>query len=109
MPTRQSKTGNSAGTALMERPNGDRDRFCAAVRQWGSLHADLDPLGFLPPVPHPDLQLEGEIAEEARRIYCGTVGVEFMHIPDPERRRWIQERLEETPAPVNQQHALDLL
>src|SRR5436190_17601808 len=109
MPTRQSKTGNSAGTALMERPNGDRDRIFDAFRQWGYLQADLDPLGFLPPVPHPDLQLEGEIAEEARRIYCGTVGVEFMHIPDPERRRWIQEHLEETPAPVDQQHALDLL
>ena len=109
MPTRQSKTGNSAGTALMERPNGDRDRIFDAFRQWGYLQADLDPLGFLPPVPHPDLQLEGEIAEEARRIYCGTVGVEFMHIPDPERRRWIQERQEETPAPVDQEHALDLL
>ncbi|MEN3026539.1 MAG: 2-oxo acid dehydrogenase subunit E2, partial [Chlorobiota bacterium] len=26
--------------------------------------------------------------------YCGPIAVEFMHIQDPERRRWIQERME---------------
>ena len=109
MPSRQPKTGNSAGTALMESPNGERDRIFDAFRQWGYLQADLDPLGFLPPVPNPDLQLEGEIAEEARRIYCGTVGVEFMHIPDPECRRWIQEHLEGSPGAVDQEHVLDRL
>ena len=29
-------------------------------------------------------------------IYCGPIGVEFMHIPDPARRRWVQERMEGT-------------
>ena len=43
------------------------------------------------------------------RIYCGSVGAEFMHIADPERRRWIQERIEAEPAAVDQQRALDLL
>src|SRR5437763_1952532 len=109
MPSRPTKSGNHGSTALMDAPQAERERVFDAFRHWGYLEADLDPLGFFTPVPHPELQLEGEIAEEARRIYCGTVGVEFMHIPDPERRRWIQERLEETPAPVNQQHALDLL
>ena len=42
-------------------------------------------------------------------FYCGTVGAEFMHITDPARRRWIQERLEGLKPAVDQQRALDLL
>src|SRR5436190_15652820 len=109
MPSRPSKSGNHGSTALMDAPQGERDRVFEAFRRWGYLEADLDPLGFLAPVPHPELQLEGEFAQEARNFYCSTVGVEFMHIPDPERRRWIQERLEAEPAPVDQDRALDQL
>ncbi len=29
-----------------------------------------------------------------RRTYCGTIGVEFMHISDPDEKAWIQERIE---------------
>src|SRR4051794_16683117 len=47
MPTRQSKSGDSAGTAVMEAPNGQRERVLDLYRQWGYLEADLDPLGFL--------------------------------------------------------------
>src|SRR5438874_9267633 len=109
MPSRPTKSGNHGGTALMEAPQTERERVFDAFRHWGYLEADLDPLGFLAPVPHPELQLEGEFAQEARNFYCSTVGVEFMHIPDPERRRWIQERLEAEPAPVDQERALDQL
>ena len=93
----------------MEAPNGERERVFEAFRHWGYLEADLDPLGFLQPAPHPDLQVEGEYADEARRIYSGTVGAEFMHIPDPVRRRWIQERLENPASAVDQQHVLNQL
>ena len=93
----------------MEAPNGERERVFEAFRHWGYLEADLDPLGFLQPAPHPDLQVEGEYADEARRIYSGTVGAEFMHIPDPVRRRWIQEHLEAPASAVDQQHVLDQL
>jgi 2-oxoglutarate dehydrogenase E1 component len=93
----------------MEAPNGERERVFDAFRQWGFLEADLDPLGFLQPVPHPDLQLDGEYTKEARQIYCGTIGAEFMHIADPACRRWIQEKLEGPQQPVDQQRALDLL
>jgi 2-oxoglutarate dehydrogenase E1 component len=75
-------------------------------RQFGYLEAELNPLGLLPPQPHPDLEIDNEWAREARRIYCGTVGVEFMHIADPERRRWIQERIEGEPDRVDQERAL---
>src|SRR5579863_5149642 len=109
MPIRQPKSGNSSSTALMDAPNGERERIFDAFRQWGYLEADLDPLGFLRSEPHPDLQIQGEFAQEARAAYCGTIGVEFTHIPDPDRRRWIQDRLEGPQPEVDQQRALDLL
>jgi 2-oxoglutarate dehydrogenase E1 component len=87
----------------------ERERVFGLFRQFGYLEAELNPLGLLPPQPHPDLQIENEWAEEARRVYCGSVGVEFMHIADPERRRWIQERIEGEPAPVDRERALDML
>ena len=34
-----------------------------------------------------------------RETYCGTIGVEFMHIQDPEQKAWIQERIESDPQP----------
>jgi 2-oxoglutarate dehydrogenase E1 component len=96
--------------ALMEPPsNSERERVFDAFRHWGYLEADLDPLGFLQPVPHPDLQLDGDYAQEARQIYCSTIGAEFMHIADPACRRWIQEQMEAPPAAVDQERALDLL
>src|SRR5215470_19373162 len=109
MPSRQTKPATSGSTALMEPPQSDRERVFDAFRHWGYLEADLDPLGFLGPVPHPELQLDGEFAQEARGYYCSTIGAEFMYIADPDRRRWIQDRMETSPRPVDQQRALDLL
>jgi len=89
--------------------NYERERIFGLFRQWGYLEAELNPLGLLPPQPHPDLQIDNELAREARHYYCGSVGVEYMHIADPERRRWIQERMESDSAPFDQERALDLL
>jgi 2-oxoglutarate dehydrogenase E1 component len=99
----------STSATLLEAPNSERERVFDAFRHWGYLEADLDPLGFLRPHTQPDLQIEGEFAHEARHFYCGTIGVEFMHITDGERRRWIQERMETEPGPVEQQRVLDFL
>ena len=91
-----------------------------AFRVRGHTEADLDPLGLRGIESHPDLDpaaygfgagdldrsiylflglgLETatlrEILTTAREVYCGTLGVEFMHIQDPEAKGWIQERLE---------------
>jgi 2-oxoglutarate dehydrogenase E1 component len=70
-----------------------------AYRRWGYFEATLDPLGLRKPPMHPDLPRDGEAVRRAREWYCGPIGVEFMHIPDPVRRRWIQERMER-PAPT---------
>ncbi len=87
--------------ASAEKRNGKREAIFDAFRRWGYYEADLDPLGDFKPEPVPELeQLTGDAADEARRIYCGTIGADFMHILDGERRRWIQEHMESpTPEP----------
>jgi len=78
----------------------DRERIFEGYRRWGYLAANLDPLGFLKPIQHPELILNGPGVAEAQAFYAGTIGAEFVHIDDPVRRRWIAERLEsEWPQP----------
>ena len=89
--------------------NQERERVFELFRQWGYLEAELNPLGLLPPQPNPNLRIDSDFADEARRIYCGSIGAEFMHIADPVRRRWIQEQLESEQGPLDQPRALDLL
>ena len=91
-----------------------------AYRIRGHLAADLDPLKLKEPVNHPELDPESygfsaadmdrpifldnvlglenatirQIIDILKRTYCGTLGVEFMHISDPEQKAWIQQRIE---------------
>jgi len=69
-------------TVLMNVDSEKLERVMDSFRRWGYLQADLDPLGHFTPLPHPELELSGEEADAARRIYCGSIGVEFMHMPD---------------------------
>src|SRR5438445_1232793 len=88
----------------------DRELVFDAFRRWGYLEATLDPLGLFEPVKHADLDaLTGEAAAEARGIYCNTVGADFMHLPEPERRRWIAERLEARSSQIDQHKILERL
>jgi 2-oxoglutarate dehydrogenase E1 component len=85
----------------------------------GHLVADLDPLDSTR-APHRDLDpatygltlwdldrefltggLSGhdkatlrEMLDTLRETYCGTIGVEYMYIADPERKEWLQHRME---------------
>ncbi|MCX6400109.1 MAG: multifunctional oxoglutarate decarboxylase/oxoglutarate dehydrogenase thiamine pyrophosphate-binding subunit/dihydrolipoyllysine-residue succinyltransferase subunit [Propionibacteriales bacterium] len=93
-----------------------------AYRVRGHLMADTDPLEYKQR-SHPDLRIEshgltlwdldrefptGQFGGGDRRFmklrhilgilrdsYCRTTGIEYMHIMDPEQRRWIQERVEQ--------------
>src|SRR5262245_39077422 len=91
-----------------------------AFRIRGHLQADLDPLKLRPEEPHPELDpvtygfgagdldrpifLDGvlgmqhatmrEIVSILRATYSGSIGVEFMHMSDPDQKQWIQERIE---------------
>jgi multifunctional 2-oxoglutarate metabolism enzyme len=93
-----------------------------AYRVRGHLIADLDPLGA-EPSHHAELDPESygltiwdldreffsgtlgeatgkgqatlrEILETLRQTYCGKIGAEYMHIQLPERKRWLQQRME---------------
>lgn len=62
---------------------------------------DLDTEYTLGPGILPRFQREGrekmtlrEIVDACERIYCGSYGVEFIHIPDREKCDWLRERLE---------------
>ncbi len=79
-----------------------QERVLDAFRRWGYLQANLDPLGHFGPLPHPELDQSGSEGEGPRRMYSGSIGVEFMHIPDLEKRQWIQERME-----AERQEAID--
>jgi 2-oxoglutarate dehydrogenase E1 component len=91
-----------------------------AYRMRGHLAADLDPLRLRKPDPHPELDpatygfeprdldrpifIDNVLGMERatirqmldilKRTYCSTLGVEFMHISDPQQKGWIQERIE---------------
>ncbi|HUG44380.1 MAG TPA: 2-oxoglutarate dehydrogenase E1 component, partial [Acidobacteriota bacterium] len=84
----------------------DRERVLEAFRRFGFLRADLDALGRLAPLEVPELDLDGELADEARRIYCGPIGIEFMHIPDAERREWIGRQMESEPEEIDVRRVL---
>src|SRR6266478_6404538 len=109
-PAKSPKAARKVASDAPASTNEERERTFDAFRRWGYLEATLDPLGMFEPLKHPDLHaLTGATAEEARAIYCGTVGADFMHLPEPERRRWIAERLEAPPNQVDQHKILERL
>src|SRR5260221_379829 len=91
--SKAAKRANNGGTV-----SADRERIFEAFRRWGYLEASLDPLGFLEPLRSTDLEFSGPDADAARAVYCGSIGADFMHLAQPERRRWIAERME-SPGP----------
>jgi 2-oxoglutarate dehydrogenase E1 component len=73
------------------------------LNNYGWTDADLDREIFLP--LHPDITsgfiVDGqskkslrEILNKLKQIYCGTIGVEYMHIQSREQRNWLRERIE---------------
>src|SRR6185437_10951626 len=82
-------------TELTDTEQGlERERVFDLFRRWGYMDANLHPFGGPLAGGYPDIRIPGETAEEARRIYCGTIGAEFMHLPQSDRREWIQEQME---------------
>ncbi|HML16242.1 MAG TPA: multifunctional oxoglutarate decarboxylase/oxoglutarate dehydrogenase thiamine pyrophosphate-binding subunit/dihydrolipoyllysine-residue succinyltransferase subunit [Bryobacteraceae bacterium] len=91
-------------------------RLIQAWRERGHLISDLDPLGPARP-PHPDLEPASHgltiwdldrtfqagsfgvttlraLIDRLRLTYAGTMGVQYMHIENPEERTWLQQRME---------------
>lgn len=91
-----------------------------AYRMRGHFHANLDPLGLETAKNHEELDPRSygfeekdydrkifldhvlglefatlrEIVAICQRTYCQTLGVEFMHISNPQIKGWMQERIE---------------
>ncbi len=103
--------GMSRGHAFAESSvkGESQERIWDSFRRWGYLRANLDPLGEPNSMLMPELDVSGPEAEPARRFYCGTIGAEFMHIPDRDRRLWIQERMESEAFQVDRPRILELL
>src|SRR5579872_4570377 len=93
----------------IEQKSADVERVFESYRRWGYLAADLDPLGFLAPVKHPELIRDDPAAADARKFYCGTIGAEFFHIDDPQRRQWIAGRMESEAAQPDRAYILERL
>jgi 2-oxoglutarate dehydrogenase E1 component len=61
---------------------------------WGFTEADLERV-FEPTGVHGLLRATlREVLDHLRRVYVGSVGLEFMHICAPARRAWLAERME---------------
>jgi 2-oxoglutarate dehydrogenase E1 component len=59
-----------------------------------------------------DVATLDEILLVLRDAYCRTLGIEYMHIQDPEQKRWIQDHVEGVPATISaeeQRHVLQRL
>lgn len=113
-----------------------------AYRRLGHLQANIDPLGFNKGTYSPTLELAyygftdqdrtkmfnvgsfsslnkstatlSEIHQGLRRVYCGTIGFEYMHINRTEEVEWIRERIEQqwvnfNPTQEEKQRILDRL
>jgi 2-oxoglutarate dehydrogenase E1 component len=106
-------------------------RLISWYRQAGHLQAHINPLATEPPPPAPQLALEnfglssadldkfvdasmyfgmtgpvqlGELLDALRETYCGSIGVEYMHIDSLDVRMWLARRME----PVRNRHPLPL-
>jgi 2-oxoglutarate dehydrogenase E1 component len=55
---------------------------------------DLDRTFFVPGTFQAEQMTLHEIVRALRETYCRAIGVEYMHLQDPEERRWLQERME---------------
>ncbi len=64
---------------------------------WGFTDADMDRPIFIDHVLGLDNPTLRQIMQVLRATYCGPIGVEFMHIQDPEQKSWIQRRVEGAP------------
>ncbi|MBL4837513.1 MAG: 2-oxoglutarate dehydrogenase E1 component [Kordiimonadaceae bacterium] len=113
----------SASAADIRAATVDSIRALMLVRTYrvrGHLNANLDPLGLEDRPVHPELEpasygfgpddldrpvfMDGvlgletatvrEILAILKRTYCANIGVEFMHINDPDEKSWIQRKIE---------------
>ncbi len=57
---------------------------------------DLDRVFSSPSLKHVKEVTLRDLVKMLRETYCRSVGVEYMHLQDPQERAWLQERMEPT-------------
>ncbi|SCA57212.1 2-oxoglutarate decarboxylase, thiamin-requiring [Candidatus Terasakiella magnetica] len=65
-------------------------------KSYGFTDADMDRPIFIDFVLGLETATLREIVEKVKQTYCRHIGVEFMHIQEPEEKSWIQRRIEST-------------
>ncbi|MGH2735100.1 MAG: multifunctional oxoglutarate decarboxylase/oxoglutarate dehydrogenase thiamine pyrophosphate-binding subunit/dihydrolipoyllysine-residue succinyltransferase subunit [Actinomycetota bacterium] len=78
---------NPIGWEVLHHPELDLSHYGLTV--W-----DLDREFLTEGLSGPRKQTLRQIIDSLRDAYCRTMGYEFMHISDPEQKRWIQQRVE---------------
>ena len=63
-------------------------------RSYGFTEADQDRPIFIDHVLGLEYATVREMLDILTRTYCSTLGIEFMHISNPEEKAWVQERIE---------------
>jgi len=63
-------------------------------RSYGFTDADMDQQIFIDHVLGLEFATLRQILQVLKDTYCGTIGVEFMHIQEPDQKSWIQRRIE---------------
>jgi 2-oxoglutarate dehydrogenase E1 component len=116
-------TNHDIGYTEIRKAALDSIRALLLIRTYrvrGHLHSDLDPLKLKERVPHEELDPEhfgftkddydrpifvngalglemptlNELIDALNETYCGTVGIEYMHLSDPDEKKWIEHRIE---------------
>jgi len=114
-------TAGPAASDSREALQSGVDALIHRYRDIGHLLACMDPLSACP-TSHPLLEMDAfgldasdqervfaapgvieagsaplkEIVGRLKQTYCHSVGVEYMHLQDPDERQWLQERMEPT-------------
>ena len=78
---------NPLGSEILSHP--ELDPAFHGLSVW-----DLDREFFVDDLPGPRRRRLRDILDLLRDAYCQTVGIEIMHIHDPDQKRWIQKRVE---------------
>jgi 2-oxoglutarate dehydrogenase E1 component len=74
---------------------GSRDSIPDLDPAWHDLdESDLDREFDSGSLVAPDRLKLREIIELCERVYCGSIGVEYLHLSDTGKREWLQQRLE---------------
>src|SRR5688572_21436539 len=122
--TKTTQSGKGASQQDLQQAAKDSIQALKLIRSYrsrGHLMCDLDPLGLREKPHHPELEpayfgfmpddynrpifIGGELGMETatvgemltalKQTYCGTIGVEFLHLTNPEERDWVRDRIEE--------------